>query len=328
MRAIHCTAYGTPDVLQLREVEKPSPRKHEVLIRVAATSVTPGDCEMRTLTMHPTMYPLFRLALGIRKPRKPILGMYFSGTIEAVGEDVVELVPGEEVFGTTSFAMGTNAEYVCVSAKGSFIAKPASLSHVEAAATPLGAWNARHFLQRAALQAGESVLIVGAGGAIGTFAIQLAKLAGAEVTAIDSGPKLPMLSETGADCVIDYEAVDFTAAGRSYDVIFDVVGKSPYRKSLKCLNPGGRYLLANVGFTPMLRGVWTTKTTDKTVISAPAPERKPALIEIRELLEAGKIKPVIDRTFTLEEIPDAHRYIEAGLRKGNVVAEIKGDGGI
>ena len=324
MKAIHCTAYGSPDVLKLKEVEKPSPKSKEVLIKVAATSVTPGDCEMRTLTIHPSMYPLFRLAVGIRKPRKPILGMYFSGTIEAIGDEVSGHSIGDEVFGATGFTMGTNAEYVCVSAKGSFIKKPESLSHIDAAAAPLGAWNALHFIERAELKPGETILIVGAGGAIGTFGLQLAKLAGAIVTAIDSGPKLAMLSEAGADFVIDYEAEDFTDAERKYDVIFDVVGKSPYKKSLQCLNPNGRYLLANVGFTPMIRGVWTSKTTDKTVITAPAPERKPELIKIRGLLEAGKIKPIIDRTFSLAEIPEAHRYIDSGMRKGNTVAIIGG----
>ena len=324
MKAMHCTAYGSPDVLKLKEVEKPFPKKKEVLIKIAATAVTPGDCEMRTLKMHPSMYLLFRLAVGITKPRNPIMGMYFSGTIEALGDEVSGHSIGDEVFGTTGFTMGTNAEFVSVPATGSFIRKPQSLSHIEAAAAPLGAWNALHFIDRAELKPGETVLIVGAGGAIGTFGVQLAKLAGATVTAIDSGPKLTMLTEAGADFVIDFEAEDFTNVERKYDVIFDVVGKSPYKKSLQCLNPNGRYLLANVGFTPMIRGVWTSKTTDKTVIAAPAPERKPELIRIRELLEAGKIKPVIDRTFSLEEIPEAHRYIDSGLRKGNTVAIIGG----
>lgn len=322
MKAIHCTAYGSPDVLKLKEVEKPCPREKEVLIKIAATAVTPGDCEMRTLTIHPTMYPLFRLAVGITKPRKPIMGMYFSGTIEAMGGEVVGHSTGDEVFGTTGFTMGTNAEYVCVSAKASFIKKPQSLSHIAAAAAPLGGWNALHFIDRAKLKPGESILIIGAGGAIGTFAVQLAKLAGAVVTVIDSGSKLAMLLDAGANFAIDYEAEDFTDSTLSYDVIFDVVGKSPYKRSLQCLKSGGRYLLANVGFTPMLRGVWTSRSTDKTVISAPAPERRPELIKIRELLEAGKIKPIIDRTFSLEEIPDAHRYIDSGLRKGNTVAVI------
>ncbi|MBL4573140.1 MAG: NAD(P)-dependent alcohol dehydrogenase [Gammaproteobacteria bacterium] len=181
-----------------------------------------------------------------------------------------------------------------------------------------------YFINRAKLTSGETILIIGAGGAIGTFAVQLAKLAGATVTAVDSGPKLAVLVDAGADFVIDYEVEDFTKAELNYDVIFDVVGKSPYQKSLQRLNPKGRYLLANVGFTPMLRGVWTSKTTDKTVISAPAGERKQELIEIRELLKAGKIKPIIDRTFSLEEIPQAHRYIDSGMRKGNTVAIIGG----
>jgi NADPH:quinone reductase-like Zn-dependent oxidoreductase len=325
MKAMHCTAYGSPDVLKLREVEKPKPLKSELLIKIAATAVTSGDCEMRTCNMHPTMYLPFRLFMGIIKPRKPILGMYFSGTIEAVGKDVKTYVVGDEVFGTTGFTMGTNAEYVCIPASRSFIKKPKSLSHCEAAAAPLGAWNAVHFIRLAKLSAGEKILVFGAGGAIGTFFIGLAKLAGATVTAIDSKDKLPMLTQTGADFVIDYEEQDFTKSDQKYDVIFDVVGKSPYKKSLGCLNLKGRYILANVGFTPMIRGVWTSKTTDKIVISAMAQEGRAELIEISELLEAGKIRCVIDSTFTLEEIPEAHRYIDSGQRKGNTVVVMQAD---
>lgn len=322
MKAIHCTAYGPSDVLQLKETNKPIPKSGEVLVKVIATSVTSGDCEMRTCTMHPSMYPMFRLFIGITKPRKPILGMYFSGVIEATGDDVIGLKIGDEIFGTTSFTLGTNAEYVCIPHSRSFIKKPVSLSHVDAAAVPIGAWNAYHFISLAKLRQGESILIFGAGGAIGTFAIQLAKLAGVTITAVDSAAKLPMLTSIGADRVIDYEKEDFTESDECYDIIFDVVGKSPYKKSLERLNSGGRYVLANVGFTPMLRGFLTSKGGDKKVISAMAKEQKSELEKITELLLEGKIKPVIDRTFSLEEIPAAHDYIDSGLRKGNVVAVI------
>lgn len=325
MKAIHCTGYGSPDVLELKETEKPVAKKNEVLIRLVATSITSGDCEMRTSTMHPTMYPMFRLFLGITRPRKSILGMYFSGVIEGIGNEVSRFQIGQEVFGTTSFAMGTNAEYVSVSETNSIISKPPSVSHLEAAATPIGAWNALHFIKLAKLQKTDSILIFGAGGAIGTFAIQLAKLVGATITAVDSASKLSMLSETGADYVIDYEKEDFTESETKYDVIFDVVGKSPYRKSIRQLNTGGRYILANVGFTPMLRGLWTSRTSNKTVISAMAKEKESELLEISELLVSGKIRPVIDRTFSLEEIPEAHHYIDSGKRKGNVVALIASD---
>lgn len=322
MKAIHCTAYGPPGVLKLKETLKPSPRAHEVLVKVIATSVNSGDCEMRTCTMHPSMYPMFRLFVGITKPRKPILGMYFSGIIEATGAEVKDLNPGDEVFGTTGFTMGTNAEYVCVPQTRSFIKKPASISHVEAAAVPIGAWNAFHFIGLANLKEGESILIFGAGGAIGTFAIQLAKLAGVIVTAVDSETKLPMLTEIGADFVIDYKAEDFTESSKCYDVIFDVVGKSPYKKSLERLKSGGRYVLANVGFTPMIRGFWTSRGGNKRVITAMAKEQKSELEEISKMLQQGRIKPIIDRTCTLAEIPEAHGYIDSGLRKGNVVAVI------
>lgn len=319
MKAVFCTAYGSPDVLELREIERPAPKPNEILVKIAATAVTPGDCEMRTCTIHPSMYPMFRLFVGLRKPRQPILGMYFSGTVVQLGSEVSNFAVGDEVFGTTSFSMGTNGEYVCIPYTRSIVKKPDTLSHCEAAAVPIGAWNALHFLKRANLKAGETLLVIGAGGAIGTFAVQLAKHWGLNVTAIDSAAKLPMLLEAGADSVIDYETEDFTASALNYDVIFDVVGKSNYRECLKHLNPKGRYLLANVGFTPMLRGMWTTMTTDKTVVSALAAETISELIEITELLSAGNIKPIIDRTFTLEQIPEAHRYLDSGARKGNTV---------
>lgn len=322
MKAILCTAYGSPAVLKLDRVPKPIPKDNELLIKIHATSVTSGDCEMRTCTMHPTMYPFFRLFVGITKPRKPILGMYFSGTIVSKGGAVDTYDVGAEVFGTTSFSMGTNAEFVCISDKAAIVHKPSNLTHTEAAAVPIGAWNALHFMNKADLKPGETILVFGAGGAIGTFAIQLAKSEGLKITAVDSAIKLDMLSEIGADHVVDYEIEDFTSQGVKYDVIFDVVGKSPYRRSLTCLKPNGRYILANVGFTPMLRGLLTNWISDKQVIFAMAAETKEELEVIKAQLEEGQIMPIIDRVVSLEEIPQAHSYIDSGQRQGNIVAKI------
>lgn len=320
MQAMLCTGYGPPSVLKLASIAVPVPKHNQLLIKVHATAITPGDCEIRTLKMHPTIYPLFRLALGITKPRNPVLGMYFSGTVVEIGKSVDRLGVGEEVFGCTGFAMGTNAEYLSVADSACIIRKPSNLTHVEAAAVPIGALNALHFCKKANLKPAQRMLIVGAGGAIGTFAILLAKLQGVHVTAVDSGIKLELLRDLGADEVIDYTKTDFTQGSEKYDVIFDVVGRSPYLQSLNRLNQGGRYVLANVGFTPMLRGAWTTLTSDKTVVSAMAPETKAPLEEIKKLIETGKLKPVIDRVFTMQEIPAAHSYIDSGKRQGNTVA--------
>lgn len=320
MQAVECPAYGPPSVLKLASRPIPKPKDNQLLIRVHATAITPGDCEMRTLKMHPTMYPLFRLAVGITKPRNPVLGMYFSGTIVETGTASQRLKVGDEVFGCTGFAMGTNADYLCVADSACIIKKPSNLTHTEAAAVPIGALNALHFCDRAKLQSKERMLIVGAGGAIGTFAIQFAKLQGVHVTAIDSGIKLDMLRDTGADEVINYEECDFTTKTEKYDVIFDVVGQSHYSRSLHCLKKGGRYVLANVGFTPMLRGLLTSLISDKTVITAMAPETKEQLETVKALIEIQKIVPIVDRVFSMAEIPDAHRYIDSGQRKGNTVA--------
>jgi 2-desacetyl-2-hydroxyethyl bacteriochlorophyllide A dehydrogenase len=320
MKAVECKAYGPPSVLKVSMRPIPIPKANQLLIKVHATALTPGDCEMRSFKMHPTMYPLLRLALGFTKPRNPVLGMYFSGTVVQTGSDAQRHSIGDEVFGCTGFAMGTNAEYLKVADSACIITKPSSLTHIEAAAVPIGALNALHFCNKANFKKSERLLIVGAGGAIGTFAIQLAKLQGVHVTAIDSDIKLDMLRRIGADEVIDYTVTDFTGGLEKYDVIFDVVGRSPYSRSLTCLTTGGRYILANVGFTPMLRGLWTTLISDKRVITAMAAEKQAELEEIRELIEAGKLRPVIDRVFTLEQIPDAHRYIDSGLRQGNTVA--------
>ena len=331
MKAIVWTKYGPPDILKLREVPKPTPKDHEVLIRIIAATVTAGDTEMRTLK-----FPLFlslpmRIYIGLFKPaRIKILGMEFSGEIESVGKDVKLYKVGEQVFGTTGFGFGAYAEYICLPAESSDMAgvlavKPANISYAEAAAVPTGGLEALHFLKKADIRDGQKVLIYGSGGSIGTFAVQLAKHFGAEVTSVDSAPKLDMLRSIGADHVIDYTTSNFTDNGQSYDVIFDVVGKSSFSGSIQSLTKNGRYLIANPKLSYLLRGVWTSMTSSKKVIMGAASQKLEDLLFLRELIEAGVLKSVIDRSYPLEQIAEAHSYVESGQKVGNVVISVGGN---
>jgi NADPH:quinone reductase-like Zn-dependent oxidoreductase len=330
MKAIVWTAYGSPDVLQLQEVEKPAPKDNEVLIKVHATTVTAGDCEMRRLDFPLYLSLLMRFAAGVRRPeRVTILGTELAGEIEAAGRDVKLFKEGDQVFGSAGFSQGTYAQYTCLpeeTDEGVLAVKPASITHEEAAAVPVGGLEALHFLRQGRVQSGERILVNGAGGTIGTFGVQLAKHLGAEVTAVDSARKLDMLRSIGADHVIDYTQEDFTRRGETYDVIFDVVGKAPYSGSIRSLNPDGRYLLANPRVLRMLRGLWTSWTSSKKVIAEATKYKTQDLEYLRELIEAGKIKPVIDRSFPLERMPEAHRFVEKGGKLGNVVITVGHDG--
>ena len=273
-----------------------------------------------------------RLYMGLRKPtRITILGQEFAGEIESVGKDVTRFKQGDQVFGATGFGMGAYAEYICLpeepeAMEGVLAKKPANMTYEEAAAVPIGGLEALHFLRKANIQSGQKVLIIGAGGSIGTFAVQLAKSFGAEVTGVDSTGKLDMLRSIGADHVIDYTQEDFTKNGQTYDVIFDVMGKSSFSGSIRSLKQNGRYLLANPGLSQMVRGRWTSMRSSKKVIIGAASHKTEDLIFLKELIEAGKIKPVIDRRYPLEQIAEAHRYVETGQKKGNVVITLVGDG--
>jgi NADPH:quinone reductase-like Zn-dependent oxidoreductase len=322
MKAIVWTEYGPPDVLQLEEMEKPTPKANEVLIRIYATTVTAGDCEARILKF-PILFRLpMRMYVGLRKPKRiTILGQELAGEIEAIGTDVKRFKAGDQVFGTTGLGFGAYAEYICLpekSAMGVLATKPANMTYEEAAAVPTGGLEALHFIRKGNIQRGEKVLIIGAGGSIGTFAVQLARHLGAEVTGVDSIRKLEMVHSIGADHVIDYTAEDFTKSHETYDVILDVPGKSSYSRSIKSLNPNGRYLLANPGLAHMLRGPWTSMRSSKKVIFGAGNQKTEGLIFLRDLIEAGKIKAVIDRCYSLEQIAEAHRYVESGHKKGNV----------
>jgi NADPH:quinone reductase-like Zn-dependent oxidoreductase len=328
MKAIVWTKYGSADGLQLREVAKPTPKDNEVLIRVhAATAATP-DTEFRRLKL-PLLFAIpLRLYIGFRKPtRITILGTEFAGEIESAGKDVTGHKPGDQVFGYTGLAMGTYAEYMCLAEKpsgmaGVFAKKPVNMSYEEAAAVPFGGLEALHSLGKIEIQRGQKVLIVGAGGSIGTWTVQLAKYYGAEVTGVDHTVKLDMLRSIGADHVIDYTQEDFTKSGQTYDVIFDTIGKSPFSGSLRSLNENGTYLNANPGLFGGIQMRWISKRSSKKVIPWTAGYTTNNLLALKELIEAGKLKSVIDRRYPLEQTAEAHRYVDEGHKKGNVVITV------
>jgi NADPH:quinone reductase-like Zn-dependent oxidoreductase len=324
MKAIVWTEYGPPDVLQLKEVATPTLNDTEALIKIYATTVTAGDCEQRSLKLPIWQALPMRAYVGFSRPtRITILGMELAGEIESVGKDVKRFRKGDQVFAATGFVgMGAYAEYITLPEEpdgGALAIKPANMTYKEAAAVPVGGLEALSFLRQGNVQSGQKVLINGAGGTIGTFAVQLAKYFGAEVTGVDSRRKLDMLRSIGADQVIDYAQENFTKSGETYDFILDVVGKSSLSGSLRSLKQNGRYLIANPGLSQMVRGRWTSITSSKKVIFGTAHPKTEDLIFLKELIEAEKIKTVIDRRYTLEQVPEAHRYVETGHKKGHVV---------
>ena len=322
MKAVVYREYGSPGVLELEDLPKPTPRDHQVLIKVHAATVGTWDCEARSFTFPMWFWLPLRIAMGLRRPRWPVLGQDLAGEVEAVGKDVKQFRPGDQVFASVGLGFGAHAEYKCMSSKGAIALKPANLSYEEAAGIPTGGDNALHFLRLAKVQPGESVLVNGAGGNIGVIAVQIAKHYGAEVTAVDSPDKLDTLRAIGADHVIDYTKEDFTRTGKAYDVIFDLVHESSYSRAIGSLNPNGRYILANPRFWPLIRARWTSRTSDKTVISKFAASKPKDLIILKELAEAGKIRAVIDRRFPLERAAEAHAYVDTGRRKGTVVLTV------
>ena len=328
MKAIVCTKYGPPDVLQLKEVEKPTPKDNEILVKVYAATVTMGDCEIRSLKLSGLLRFLMRLGIGFRGPRKrfSILGQELAGEIEAVGNEVKLFKKGDPVFAATGFHFGAYAEYVCLPEDGVVAIKPANMTYEEAAAVPLGGVEALHFLRKANIQKGQKVLISGASGTIGTFAVQLAKYYGAEVTGVGNPTSLEVMKSIGADKVIDYTKEDFTESGETYDVIFDVVGKSSFSSCLSSLNKRGIYLLANPKISLINREKRASRRSDKKLISGNmdnSRERTEQLNFLKELIEAGKITSVIDRRYPLEQIAEAHRYVDKGQKTGNVVITVE-----
>ncbi len=322
MKAIIWPKYGSPDVLELKEVEKPTPKDNEVLIKIVAATVFAGDCEMRRFDFPISFWLPLRLLFGLRKPRIKILGQELAGEIEAIGIEVTQFRKGDQVFAPTDMSFGAYAEYICLPSTHPMAIKPTNMTYEEAATIPTGGLNALHFLRKGNIQSGQKVLIYGAAGGIGTFAVQIAKTFGAEVTAVDSTRKLDMLRSIGADHVIDYTQEDFTQNGETYDVIIDVVGKSSFPRSVRSLKQNGRYILGNPRLSGMIRGLWTSMISSKKVIIALAGYKTEDLIFLKELIEAGKIKSVIDRRYPLAQVAEAHRYVETGQKMGNVVITI------
>ena len=312
MKAIVYTKFGPPDVLQLQEVEKPTPKDNEVLIKIYATTVVKEDPDWRAS-------PGFN---GFLKPRNPILGQELAGEVEAIGRDVTRFRPGDQVFGIDTF--GAYAEYKCMPEDGALAIKPANMSYEDAASVPNGALTALPFLRDTGkIQSGQTVLIYGASGSVGTAAVQLAKYYGAEVTGVCSTTNLEWVKSLGADQVIDYTQEDFTENGKTYDIIFDTVGKRSFSECKGSLTDEGIYLATVPTPVIMLQALWPAKRGKKVKFAAaglrPVSEKIKDLVFLTELIETGKIKSVIDRRYPLEQIAEAHRYVEKRHKKGNVV---------
>lgn len=322
MKAIVWPKYGTPDVLQFKEVEKPEPKDNEVLIKIHAATVTPGDCELRRFEMHVLFWLPLRIYMGVFKPKRPILGMELAGEIEEIGKNVTGFKKGDQVFSGTGMKFGAYAEYKCQKSASLISIKPSNMSYEEAATVPTGGLNALHYIRKGNIQPGQKVLINGAAGCFGTYAVQIAKLFGAEVTGVDSSHKMDMLRLIGADHVIDYTQEDFTKNGKTYDVIFDVVGKGSVSRAMRSLTKNGHYILATPWVFQVMRGLWSAMTSKRKFIFELAREKTEDLIYLTELIEAGKIKAVIDRSYPLKDMAEAHRYVESGKKVGHVTIKV------
>lgn len=325
MRAVMYERYGSPNVLELREVDKPTPKDHEVLIRTFATTVTAGDCRVRSLNMPYGLGLIARLVLGFSRPRQPILGAELAGIVESVGNKVSKFKAGDEVIAYTGASLGCHAAYKCMPQDGAVVVKPANLSFDEAAALSSGGTTALDFFKRAKLQRGERVLVIGASGSVGTAAVQLARHFGAVVTGVCSTANVAWVKALGATQVIDYTQEDFTRNGETYDVIVDTAGTAPYARSHASLTARGRLLLVLSGLPDLLQAPWVSITSSRKVIAGPASGRAEDLRFLATLAETGEFKPIIDQRYPLEQIAQAHRYVDAGHKKGNVVVTVMHD---
>ena len=323
MRAIVYERYGSPDVLAMKEVPKPAPKDDEVLIKVRATTVTAGDWRARSLELPRGFGFMGRLVFGVFKPRQPILGTELAGDIEAVGKNVGQFKVGDAVFALCGMSMGGHAEYKCVREGGAVALKPANVTYEEAAGLAFGGTTAIDFFRRAKIGKGDKVLVNGASGGVGTAAVQIAKHFGAEVTGVCSGANLALVTSLGADNVIDYTKADFTKDGQSYDLIIDTAGTAPFSRCEGALKEGGRLLRVLGTLGDLLRTPWVAMTTRKRLLAGPAKVRPEDMRLLATLAESGAFKPVIDRCYPFEQFADAHRHVDTGHKKGNVVITVR-----
>lgn len=323
MKAIVYTEYGPPEVLRLKEIGKPVPKDNEVLVRIHAVAVTAGDAIMRSGKFPPAIWLPARLVFGLRKPKRTILGMEFAGEVEAVGKAVTRFTTGDRVFGMSGMGFGAYVEFKCVPEDGPLLAMPKGLSYEEGAAVPIGGTTASFFLRKANIRPGQKVLIYGASGSVGSYAVQIARHLGAEVTGVCSTGNFEMVKSLGADKVIDYTKEDFSKSGEQYDVIYDTLGISSFPDCIRALAPKGKYLLNAVWNTSNhFRAMWTSMTSGRKVISGTAPDSVEELKHLRELIEAGKVKPFIDKRFPLERISEAHAIVDSKRKRGNIVLTV------
>lgn len=323
MKAVIWTKYGAPDVLKIGEIQKPSPKDNEILIKVIATTVTLGDCEMRSLSL-PIAFKLpIKLIFGITKPKNnTTLGQEFSGVVEDVGANVTRFKKGDEIFGQTDITMGAYSQYMTLKANGTIANKPKNMSFEQVACIPLGGLESQYYTNQLSAIKDGSVIVIGAGGSIGTMGIQLLKLLGYEVTGVDTSEKFKVMKEAGADNFIDYTKENYLQSGLKYDVVFDVVGKNPLNQSLELLKSDGVYLHANPKISHMLFKRFISNSKGKKIIIKGSAESQNGLEHLITLFNQGKINPIIDKVMSLDQIVKAHKYVEAGKKCGNLVIKI------
>jgi NADPH:quinone reductase-like Zn-dependent oxidoreductase len=317
MKAAVYTQYGPPEVLHVTEVPKPVPKRNEMLVKIKATAVNSGDWRLRKADPYAV-----RFIFGLTKPRIHILGTVFSGEVEAIGEGVKSFKVGDSVFGHTDMTLGSYAEYKCIPEDGSVAIKPSEISHAQAAVIPFGAVTALHFLKKANVKPGQKVIIIGASGAVGSAAVQLAKSFGAIVTGVCSTANVELVKSIGADNVIDYTKQDFTQSGEMFDVIFDTVNTISVPNALKVLAQNGVMILSAAGMSEMFQALWFSTTGNRRILTGVISHTAADIIFLKQLVETGRFKPIIDRTYPIEKIAEAHAYVEKGHKKGNVAIEV------
>jgi NADPH:quinone reductase-like Zn-dependent oxidoreductase len=317
LKAIICSSYGGPEVLRLADIDKPAPADNEVLVRVAASAVNTGDVRLRKADPWAV-----RLFFGFLRPRKPVPGAVLSGEIETVGKNVTRFKVGDAVFGSAGMHLGAHAEFISLPEDGLLVQKPLNVSHTEAATLTFGGLTALHFIRKANVSQGMQVLIYGASGSVGTAAVQLAKFYGATVTAVCSGRNVELVRSLGADRVIDYTLEDFTDRSETYDVLFETVDKLPIAKCFKSLKSGGTLILGAALLGGIIKSKWQARSGNHKVLFGPFKETSRNISFLADLVKQGAYKPVVDRTYTLEQMSEAHRYVEEGHKRGNVAIAV------